>query len=59
LLDIPGKAPSPVPLRVPAVLAAGAPRDVPREACEVRRGAADFFVRRPLALAEPFFFDDF
>jgi hypothetical protein len=32
---------------------------VPREACWVRREAAGFFVRRLLALAEPFFFDDF
>ncbi len=41
-------------------MAAGAPRAVPREACGVRRGATVFFVRRLLALAEPFFFfDDF
>jgi hypothetical protein len=51
---IPGKTPSPVALRLPATLAAVAPpRAAPREACEVRRAAADFFIR--LAPEELFF----
>ena len=55
LLVIPGTTPSPAPLRLPAILAAGAPpRTVPREAWEVRRASADFLDPR-LIPAEPFF----
>src|SRR5450830_1928653 len=55
LLGIPGKTPSPAPLRLPVILAAGAPlRTLPRGACEVRRASADFFGFR-LMPGEPFF----
>src|SRR5262245_43646743 len=55
LLVIPGMTPSPGPLRLPAILGAGAPpRTAPREAWAVRRTAADFFGPRVI-LVEPFF----
>src|ERR1700748_3053869 len=53
-VGIPGKTPSPAALRLPATLAAGAPRAEPREACGVRRATADFLVPR-LPPAELFF----
>jgi hypothetical protein len=49
LAVITGIAPSPAFLEA-GTLAAGAPRAAPREACEVRRTAADFFESRLTAL---------
>jgi len=54
LFGIPGKTPSPAPLRLPAILAARAPlRTAPRGAWVVRRASADFFVPRLMPM-EPF-----
>jgi hypothetical protein len=46
LAVITGIAPSPDPFLEAGTLAAGAPRAAPREACEVRRTAADFLESR-------------
>jgi hypothetical protein len=51
---ITGIAPSLGPFLAPSTLAAGAPRAAPREACDVRRTAADFLESR---LALELFFD--